>query len=178
MQVVDDAFYIQRYYELVIKYSHLMSEDKILCMNQRLMGMWIDKAIRKTNERIKEFIEKFSIPCIHYLLLVMSEKRIFKGIDREYINIEAFAQEIEKGNHLIYNYVAVGIRNRPFYLSLYSKYADLYELLEMSIGKDIGLSRVGKLKKANLRKGLNNYKKLGQEERKRFLKVFCKAEVE
>lgn len=172
MQVIDDAYYIQKYYEIVISNSRIMSVNKILAMNQRLMCMWIDKGIGGDLDRKKKFLDTFSMPCIQYLLIFLSEVKILKP-EKYLINIEHTLANEESDIRFEYD-MPIGMRNIPFYLLLYNKYNSLYDLMEGCISKGFNSVDVGSLKKSNLKKGYNNYKKMSQEERKQFLKIFCR----
>lgn len=77
MQVIDDAYYIRRYYELVIKFSKFMSNGRISCMNQKLIFMWLAKAIEEDQDKISQFIDTFSTQCIRFILAFCAEVKTF-----------------------------------------------------------------------------------------------------
>lgn len=55
MQVIDDAYYIQKYYEIIIQYHELMSTKQMYSMNQKLISMWVEKVICEDEDKNKSF---------------------------------------------------------------------------------------------------------------------------
>ncbi len=168
MQVIDDAYYIRKYYEIIVDYNTIISENRIGNINQRLISMWVDKEISGNNEKTNEFLEIFSAYCIRYLLTVISRIKIsefheihsarWKGIyddddmDRVFINMSG------------------GLGSIPFYLLIFNKYGHLYEMMEECINKGFSSIDIRGVKKSVLKKGFHNYKQLSQDDRKQFFK--------
>lgn len=166
MQVIDDAYYIQKYYEIVVANKKIMFADKILTMNQRLIYMWIEKGIGENYDRKKKFIDIYSDLCIQYLLLFFSEVKRIK--------FATHTQENEEENTQFEYSMPIGMRNFPFYLLVYNKYEGLYELMEGYIKKGFNSINAGLIKKSRLKKGFNIYKNMSREERKQVLKLICR----
>lgn len=168
MQVIDDAYYIRKYYEIIIKYDTIISRDGIGNMNQRLMSMWVDKEIAGNNEKIDEFLKIFSVYCVRYLLVVMSRIKVsgFCEIHSNRWNI------IHEDDELDRTFIEMSGRvgNLPFYLLLINKYGNLYEILEEYVNKGFQSIDAANIKRSVLKKGFYNYKKLSHEERKQYLK--------
>ena len=166
MQVIDDAYYIQKYYEIVVANKKIMSADKILTMNQRLIYMWTEKGIGENYDRKKKFIDIYSDLCIQYLLLFFSEVKRIK--------FATYTQENEEENTQFEYSMPTGMRSFPFYLLVYNKYEGLYELMEGCIKKGFNSINAGLIKKSRLKKGFNIYKNMSREERKQVLKLICR----
>lgn len=173
MQVIDDAYYIRKYYEIIMTYSDLMSKDKICEMNQRLMCMWINKEIGSDNEKVKEFVDTFSNQCVQYVLIAMAEMKMSKYNDKHFINMERIMNEEDPDIRFAID-MPSKIGNIPFYLILCSKYNCLYDLMEKCMNNGIDSFYIKGTKKSILKKGLYNYKKLSQDERRHVLTMFCK----
>ena len=65
----------------------------------------------------------------------------------------------------------------PFYVSLYNKYGDLYALMEKCVQRGLASVNIGNMKKTKMKKGLDNYKKLYQEEKEKLFKVLLRADI-
>ncbi len=174
MQVIDDACYLRKYYEIIITYNDLMSKDNICEMNQRLICLWIDKEIGSDSEKIKEFVGTFTGQCIQYVLSIMAEMRIPRYFNAHPIDMERVMIIDEESDIRFANDMSSRIGNIPFYLVLCSKYDCLYNLMEECANNGLASFSIKRFKRSTLKKGLYNYKKLSQDERQHFLKIFCK----
>ena len=171
MQVIDDAYYIQKYYEIIIQYHELMSTKQMYSMNQKLISMWVEKVICEDEDKKREFLEIYGDQCIYYMLLLMEHIRINT---KQQMQIVVEDGIIEKDIAIDYE-LPFAIGRFPFYVSLYNKYGDLYGLMEKYVEKGVASVNIGNMKKTKMKKGLYNYKKLSQEEKEKFFKVLLRA---
>lgn len=173
MQVIDDAYYIQKYYEIIIQYHELMSTKQMYSMNQKLISMWVEKVICEDEDKKQEFLETYGDQCICYMLLLTERIRINKKQQMQIV--------VENG--IIENDIAIdyelpfAIGRFPFYISLYNKYGDLYALMEKCVQRGLASVNIGNMKKSKMKKGLYNYKKLSHEEKEKFFKVLLRAGI-
>lgn len=174
MQVIDDAYYIQKYYELVIKYNKFMSDGRILCMNQKLICMWLAKIIEEDQNKRSQFIDTFSMHCIRYMLMMCAEieLKIINSKETHIIDIRNSHSLLDSENIPYLFESPFGIRNIPFYVLLYGRYSSLYELMERCIARGFGKVNIGEMKRSVLKRGFNNYKKLTREKKQQLLKLF------
>lgn len=170
MQVIDDAYYIQKYYEIILKYNELMSTKQMCSMNQKLISMWVDKAICEDDDKKQEFLKTYEKQCICYLLLLMEHIKINKKKENQVV--------VESGiieSDIAINYdLPFAIGGFPFYVSLYNKYGDLYALMEKCVEKGMASISIANVKKSKIKKGLYNYKKLSKEEKENLFRVLLK----
>lgn len=181
MQVIDDAYFIQNYYKLVIEYSSLMAMSKISHLNQGLMCVWIEKAVGDSEEKKHEFVKAFEKYSLVYLLKTLSEVNAVK-VDTEVVRLghRLFIENEDELNFEMEFHADIPIRNVPFYVSLYNEYGGLYDLMERSVSLSFNnlLNRFdvqgGKKIKSVLKKGYNNYKKLSIGQKEALLKLVAK----
>lgn len=164
MQVIDDAYYIQKYYEIILQYHELMSTKQMYSMNQKLVSMWVDKVIGEDEGKKQEFLKTYEDQCICYLLSLMEHIRINK---KQQMQIIVENGIIENDISIDYD-LPFAIGRFPFYVSLYNKYGDLYALMEKCVQRGLASVNIGNMKKTKMKKGLYNYKKLSQEEKEKF----------
>lgn len=168
MQVIDDAYYIQKYFEVIIQHHELMSTTQIYPMNQKLISMWVEKVICEDEDKKQEFLETYGDQCICYMLLLMEHIMINKKQQMQFV----------VKNDVAINYeLPLAIGRFPFYVSLYNKYGDLYALMEKCVQRGLASVNIGNIKKTKMKKGLYNYKKLSQEEREKIFKVLLRAGI-
>jgi len=172
MQVVDDAYYIQKYYDIIINYNRIMSSNKIGNMNQRLISMWVEKEISGDDKKIDQFLKTFSVQCARYLLMLLSA--IDNSRFRELHSVKlGHIQEFDSLDKMSIN-IQSSRGSIPFYVFIFSQYGRLYDLMEKCINKGFGAISKGNVKKSELKKGFYNYKQLSQEERKQYLSFLQK----
>lgn len=173
MQVIDDAYYIQKYYEIILQYHEFMSTKQMYSMNQKLISMWVDKVICEDENKKQEFLKTYENQCIGYLLSLMEHIIINK---KQQIQIVVENGMVENDIETDYE-LPFAIGRFPFYVSLYNKYGDLYALMEKYVERELTSDTIGTMKRTKMKKGLYNYKKLSQEERKKFLNLLLKVGI-
>ena len=170
MQVIDDAYYIQKYYEIILQYHELMSTKQMYSMNQKLISMWVDKVICEDEDKKQVFLKTYEDQCICCLLSLMEHIRINK---KQQMQIVVESEIIENDVAIDYD-LPFAIGRFPFYVSLYNKYGDLYALMEKCVHRGLASVNIGNMKKTRMKKGLYNYKKLSQEEKEKFFNMLLR----
>lgn len=168
MQVIDDAYYIRKYYEIIVDYNTIISGNRIGNINQRLISMWVDKEISGNNEKINEFLEIFSVYCVRYLLTVISRIKISEFHELHSVRWNGIHDDDDMDRVFINMSGRLG--SIPFYLLIFNKYGHLYEMMEECINKGFSSIDVRGVKKSVLKKGFHNYTQLSQDDRKQFFK--------
>lgn len=170
MQVIDDAHYIQEYFEIIIQYHNLMSSKKMYDMNQKLIGMWVDKAVAGNEDKKQEFIEAYSNDSICYILSLMGHIRINKKQQMQIV----LDDEMTEVNKRLDVHLPFAVSRFPFYISLFNKYGILYNLMESCVQKGIDSIDTTNVKRSIIKKGIYNYKKMPQDTKEKFFNVFLK----
>lgn len=124
-------------------------------------------------EKKQEFLTTYEDQCICYLLSIMERLRINKK-DKTRI---VFENRIIRSDIEINYNLPFAIERFPFYVSLYNKYGNLYTLMEKCAQRGLVSINIGNEKRSKMRKGLYNYKKLSQEEKKNFLNELLRGRV-
>lgn len=175
MQVIDDACYISKYFNIVINHSKLMTEDKIFCMNQNLMYMLVEKEIREDSNRKEKFKAAFEDECVYYLLKMMINT-LTEGIKFDFFKYMEINEVAENDISIITNdRVFNKFRpNIPFYILVYKRYYDIYDLLEnygtAKLYKLLNSKLIKRKEKTDIKKGYNSFKNLSEIEQKQFIK--------
>ncbi len=169
MQVVDDAFFIKQYYNIIIQYNRLMSHRLILEMNQSLICMWIEEYC-KSEEDQSEFIEIYKKQFAQYVLSAISGFISTSEDELLFIRTKNYLLSSEGKN--------IGIRfpldrkNLPFYVILCGKFRNIHRLLDDCVSKGLesivapGVDR--KTKKA-IKKGYYAYLKMSEKKKDAFI---------
>lgn len=177
MQVIDDAFYIGKYYEIIIHYHKIISSSQIdhMNQNQRLMSMWIEKEINRDKIKLNEFLDIYSVYCVQFLLGAMRNLNIDQMREARSVRWVRMREDVASDRDI---YDPTGrIGNIPFYLLIFCKYGDLYELMEKYADQGFESNNIIKGNKntlKTLKKGYKNYRRLTKEERKQILKIFTR----
>lgn len=173
MQVIDDSYYIQKYYRVVIDFSNAMKSEKISLLNQRLLLMWIQKGIGDNQDRKEEFKRTYETDCIKYAL------NQFSYIKRENDPKDKFIlAENKYESDLLFGHGLIGrsLQNIPFYVLAYQHYFDTYATLESIKAQSlknwlIQQNNLSKKEKNILKNGIYIYKSLKKEDRKKYLEL-------
>lgn len=162
MQVIDDSYFIQKYFDDVIMYSKCITKNKINNINQKLLYMWIEKGIGADKDKLEKFKETYETDCVCYLLNIISGLQMG---NQHYLddNIKfSIIHELQFEN-----------RKMPFYLMVYNKYYSLIELLNGYDKKKFNVLcesvDVTKKEKNLLRKGFKYYNELKLEDKENLL---------
>lgn len=172
MQVIDDAYYINKYYEIILQYHEFMSSNQVCSMNQKLISMWVDKIICKDEEKKQEFLKIYEDQCIRCLLPLMEHIRKSKKQPMQIV-----AENVIVANNITIDHeLRFSIGRFPFFVSLYNKYGDLFTLMEKCVQRGLASVDIGNANKTKIKKGLNSYKKLSLEERKKFFEYLLEEQ--
>lgn len=180
MQVIDDAYFIRKYYDLVLEYSSLMTHQQVLHLNQRLIRTWIGKNIENDEEKKVKFIEAFKSHTLVYFLYLLADENIVK-IEREVRMGHRLLVENSDEIQFDIDYRAdTIIRNVPFYVRVFNEYVNMEEFIETStkptfnnLIKQMDI-QVRKKDRNRLRKGYSSYMKLNSRQKKSILEFIAK----
>lgn len=176
MKVIDDSYYIQKYYRVIIDFSDMMKSEKIDLLNQRLLLMWIQKGIGDNQDRKEEFKRTYEIECIKYALNQFSY--IKRGNDPKDKFILA---ENKYESDLLFGHGLIGrsSQNIPFYVLAYQHYFDIYTTVELIKDQSFKIwlneqNNLSKKEKNILKNGIYTYKTLKKEDRKKYLELMIR----
>lgn len=180
MQVIDDAYFIRKYYDLVLEYSSLMTQQQVLHLNQRLIRTWIGKNIENDEEKKVKFIEAFKSHTLVYFLYLLADENIVK-IEREVRMGHRLLVENSDEIQFDIDYRAdTIIRNVPFYVRVFNEYVNIEEFIETStqptfnnLIKQMDI-QVRKKDRNRLKKGYNSYMKMNSRQKKSILEFIAK----
>lgn len=172
MQVIDDAYFKQHYFEIIIKYSTSIISQNTDNFNQGLVTTWVSNVIDGNPEKLETFKDKYEERCIIYLLTLFSNlpKEHLKEIkDNTADEISFFAD---------YSFISK-LRIAPFYVSVYAKYVNIFEKMEcynkIPTNKIIWtFHNLSRSKKREVKKGFNIYKSLNVEIRRKVCGIINK----
>lgn len=166
MQVVDDAYFKQLYFDILIKYSNSL-ESKIIIdnLNKRLMAMYALSVIDEYPERLDEFKAAYETNCLIYIFDAFNEfSKVILKKGYTFLHVTPNTDEWRMAFMKIQ-----GLRqNFPFYVIVYVKCVNLYEKMESYKGMPID-------------KIINNFYNLShgmQKRLKRGLKIYESLDCE
>lgn len=168
MQVIDDAYFKQRYFDIIINYSASIISKNTDNLNQRLITTWVSNMIDGHPENLELFKERYEDKCIIYLLRLFSKlpREVFKAIKVNTDDMPFFAN---------YSFMT-NLRSAPFYVPVYVKYVDIFEKMESykeaSINKIIeNFHNLSRGKRSDIKKGLSMYKSLNFETKRKICDI-------
>lgn len=175
MQVVDDAYFIKCYYEIIIKYKRFMTNKKIAGMNQRLICMWIEKNCMTTEEKYR-FVETYRRLYAQYVLSVLSGIETSKNDELLFLNSRnPLLSDAEKNLGIRY---AFEEKHLPFYVILCGRYGDLHGLMDDCVSKgfeSIVSTGVDRKEKNAMKKGFNRYLKMSDKTKDDFFSSMIRS---
>ena len=188
MQVIDDAYFKQRYFSLVINNFVKLTSYHAKDINNKLVLTWIINAIEDKKDNLELFKETYEKKSIAYILLILSKLQTEHipriGVDtmvlqeREEDFLEDLPIYIE--NQGIKNYTLITIiRTAPFYVHVYKKYFNIYDKLEsynkMSINNILKILNVSsREQRVMVKRGINKYKSFEPEIRMKLCEMLMK----
>lgn len=182
MQVIDDIYYINKYFDIVLSYSKLMENEKVNIMNQQLMFKWSLKGIGDSEEKKERFRSIYEKKSLIYTLQVFARLKAEGVQSVKYTLEEGKDIELEKAivmEHEIMFQKALRRHNKknvPFYVLVYEKYFGMKNLLD-SFDKrtiDIWLNSQNvhiRRQKSFLKKGLTMYQSFAEKEQNLFMSL-------
>ena len=173
MQVVDDAYFVGKYYDLLIKYHQILITPSASRLNQKLITSAIDKAFANNEERKNVFFQKYRTHCLYFLLDKLSDIELGKRY--------SFFPTVDKlsGEHQEFFYLQTGNGNIPFYLCQFSSVDSLFGFMEIETVAPFGElvkgfnRKISQRQKNILSKGYKTYISMTDEDRIRALKAIC-----
>ena len=127
MQVIDDKYYIDKFYKIILTYPHMMKNKQVSIMNQRLLQMWVQKGVNGNTERKKEFKEIYETYCIRFIL------NAFSRLKKELIFKERFifdTERYEKNGMWERTLMERNESSIPFFVLAYQNYFDIKKAIE------------------------------------------------
>lgn len=171
MQVIDDAYFKQRYFEIIIKHSTSIILQNTDNFNQKLVTTWVSNVIDGNPEKLETFKDKYEERCIIYLLTLFSNmsKEHLKEVKDNIDEISFFAG---------YSFMSK-FRIAPFYVYVYVKYVNIFEKMEcynkIPIDKIIGtFHNLSRSKRNEVKKGFSIYKSLNVDIRRKVCDIINK----
>ena len=171
MQVIDDAYFIKKYYSFVTEKADLLCSKDFVHCNQKFISTWIEKAVGDDFTKQTEICNIFRGKCLYYVFNKLSSMdQNTKMSLTEFIRRRRIF-DAKEGSII----EPVGIINSstvPFYVILLEKYYGISKLLEESLSLTspvlLELINMNLLKKEvrRIRRGFDRYKALNDEEKK------------
>ena len=128
MQVIDDIFFINKYYALIINYHEKISNREEAFVNEGFICQWIDKVIENNQEKQDEFFAVFENACVYNILLEF--RRVWRaGFSDPYF--ENKAENIDRDP------LPFAVFRSRFYVNQYSCYNKLLDLLKRSMNENM-----------------------------------------
>lgn len=181
MQVIDDAYFKQRYFKLVIDNYAKLTSYQAKDINNRLILTWVTNAIEEKSENLELFRGVYEKKSISYILAMFSnvkKEQISKmKLETAYIQEKLQGREDYLLDDLpVYanfpgfaDYTLIsGITTAPFYVHVYKKYFNIFEKLESynktpikKILKFLNVTSRGQ--RTTVKKGISIYKSFEPE---------------
>ncbi len=139
MQVIDDAYFKQRYFNLVINNFVKLTSNNAKDINNKLVLTWVINAIEDKKDNLELFKDTYEKKSIAYIW------SIFSNLPTESVHSIEFGNKVSQereenfwddlpiyiGNQGITDYALItNIRTAPFYVHVYKKYFNIYDKLE------------------------------------------------
>ncbi len=179
MQVIDDAYFIQEYLDVVLKYKHLMKSDQILRMNQKYIYLWIIKAIGKDDEKKEIFRTAYENICITNAFIILSDVIIDSSIHT--LRQSSYLAKIDEDSEIFLEMRDSridGAKANAFYMLVYNEYYDLRERLNKFNKKSLygfvnSLGSLPRKQKTAIKRGFTNYEKVEGKTKETLLDFLC-----
>ncbi len=171
MQVIDDAYFIKKYYSFVVDHPDYMCSKNLLHCNQKYISTWVEKAVGNNTTMQTDVCSIFKGHCLFYIFYKLLSIDRYKEMSlAEYVRRRQFFDDengISNGTPSIIN-----SSNIPFYIILLDKYCGLSRLLEetskLTSTELLEMINMPLVKKQarRIRRGFERYKRLGDDEKK------------
>lgn len=191
MQVIDDAYFKQCYFELVINNYKKLALDEVKDINNRLILTWVTNAIEDKSENLELFREAYEEKSIAYILVTFSNipKDQISRMKIEKVVVQEKIQEMEEDSltklpmyefsgFADYSFIS-SITAAPFYVYVYKKYFNIFDKLESynktSVKKLLeSLNILSRNQRAMVKKGISVYKSFDPAIRKKLCEMIMK----
>jgi len=171
MQVIDDAYFIRKYYSFVVDNPNLMCSKEYLHCNQRFISAWIEKAVQDDPALQTEICNVFKGKCLYYIFNKLSSVDQYSKMPLTDFIRRRRIFDVRQGLTV----VPSGIINSstvPFYIILLEKHYGIAKLLEESsnlsstdILESINMNLSSK-EVRRIRRGFERFKKLDDNDKK------------
>lgn len=191
MQVIDDAYFKQRYFELVVNNPKKLTLHQAKDINNKLVLKWVINAIEDKKENLELFKAAYEEKSIAYIFSTfanvpkeqISKIKIEKIISQEKMDEmeECSLTELpifELPGFADYSFIS-SITTVPFYVYVYKKYFNIFDKLEKynktSIKKVLeALNVLSRSQRTLVKKGISVYKSLDPEMRKKLCEMIMR----
>lgn len=177
MQVVDDRYYIDKYYKIIINHITYMKNKKISRMNQHLLQIYMQKGIEDNHDRKIEFKNTYEFECIKYILNLFFYAKKRKESDMNVI-YEDFNDILDVEKYRGEILIEGEEPQVPFFVLVYQNYFDIGKVLRTFNEKTVvkWINRKNKIIPDDeiyiLNKGYQNYRNFKEEDCKEFLQFY------
>jgi len=179
MQVIDDAYFKQRYFSLVINNFVKLTSYQAKNINNKLVLTWIINAIEDKKDNLELFEETYGKKSIVYIWSIFSKLQteriskiefdtmVLQEKDEDFLDDLPLYVDVGKQGFTNYTLITM-IRTAPFYVHVYKKYFNIYDKLEsynkMSTKNILKLLNVSSHEQRGVvRRGINKYKSFEPE---------------
>lgn len=169
MQVVDDAYYISKYFDLIIEKNQILDEKIVYQLNQKIISICINKVITKDECKKDVFISTYANRCVCYFLEWLSYTNRFEPSFEEYL----------ESSNARAPYIIHHNKKYPFFVRVFSENDLLFDLIEKQLEKPFkDLCNYDQIyfmrkKRSQLKKGYDIYKKYSSKDIKRIIKFLA-----
>ena len=178
MQVVDDAYFVGKYYELLIKHHDILIAFATTRLNQQSITASLEKALKNDQERRDIFFQKYRKDCLYYLLNRLA--------DVEPVKRHGILPTVNKssGEHHEFLYLQTRGTSVPFYMCQFTNIDTLFAFMENeTTASFIELvnrfnKKISKRQKSILNKGYQSYTTMSEKDRMNALRTICIHKLE
>lgn len=171
MQVIDDAYFIKKYYYFVSSNPNLMCSKDFLHCNQRFISAWIDKAVSDNPAMQTEVCNIYKGRCLYYVFNKLSSMDQYNKMSLSDFIKRRRVFDMKQGL-IVEPLEAINTSNVPFYIILLDKHYGITKLLEESLS--LSSTELLELINMNLtikevrrvKRGFDRYKKLNDDDKK------------
>ena len=170
MQVIDDEYFKQRYFNLVVnEYERILFYD-YKEFNNKLVAKWLISAINDKKDNLEMFRERYEESCIAYVL------GVFSGFSKEQITEYKLQDKMKSKEKVSFSeitffseYSFVGnMTTMPFFFNVYTNYFNVYKKLEdyndLSPKKiSESFKHLSSVQRKEVKKGINVYRSFRED---------------
>lgn len=182
MQVIDDAYFIKKYYSFVIGNPNFMCSQILLHCNQKFISAWMEKAIGDDSAMQNQICEIYKGKCLFYVFdkLASMDQYQTMSLGGFVHGHWIFNKKIEYWDHTT---KLTNNSNIPFYIILLEKYYGMSKLIEetsnLTSEELLKLINTNLVKKQirRIKRGFGRYKQF-DEEKKKYLMDFLALNIQ
>lgn len=173
MQVIDDKYFKQLYFELIIKYNSKFIMKDVHEFNHKLILDWVIYSVENSKENLEQFRVSYEISSLIYFINLLSnittKKEVYPFIVENVTKVRDAIPDDKRYLPIFSNTDFFSeYRNKPFYVSAYGKYFNVFDKLEEYSNlpsKDIYLKIGSSSQVRKIKKVLKRYKSYDENKR-------------